>query len=361
MFAVTLIVAVAVLLSLAARWINPASYGAMSALGLLMPPLFILNFICLLFWIIRWKKTAFIPLALFLITVWGISMFFRPALTLDHSDRSLDRSLVSVVSYNVRGMMAEADRKKRLFVSSMDSVIAAIDSLNPAILCIQEFQSTRDFPRQYFEHNLHNLHYAKVRYNIGGDGDHGWGTAIFSRFPIVKSGHIDFPETSNSVIWADLSVNRDTVRVFNAHLQTTSITASDEDYIVNMGFMGDSTRTTQIRKMLGKLADNYTRRAGQADTLARRIAASPYPVIVCGDFNDTPVSFTYRKISHGLKDCFRESGRGYGYTFRGFLNLLRIDYILHSREIECVEYVSPDFDCSDHNPVAVKMRINSPK
>lgn len=357
MFGVTVVVILAVLLSWAARWINPATYGSLASLGLLMPLLFTANFLCLLYWVIRWKKMAFVPLGVFLLFSWGISMFFRPRFTKDYSEPAQDRSLVSVMTYNVRGMMEAVDRDAGTFVSSMDRIISAVDSLHPAILCIQEFQSTRDYPRRYFDEAMPNLHYRKVRYNIGGSDDHGWGVAIYSRYPIAASGHFDFEGTSNSIIWADIAVNQDTVRVFNAHLQTTSISAGDQEFIVNMGFVTDSTRSTKLKRVVGKLKDNYIIRAGQADTLARSIASSPHPVIVCGDFNDTPVSYTYRRVSKGLKDSFREAGSGYGYTYRGFFNMLRIDYILHSKSIECVEYTSPKFDYSDHNPVAVRLRL----
>ncbi len=359
MLAVSALIAAAVILSWAARMINPATYGIMSAMGLLMPAIFLANFLCLLYWIIRWRWGVFIPLAVFIVGVWGVTMFWRPQLTQDHTDRSRDRSLVSIATYNVRGMMREVDHERRKFVSSMDDVISAVDSLGAGILCMQEFQSTRDYPRRHFEEALPQYTHKRVRYNIGGAEDLGWGLAIYSKYPITASGHIDFEGTSNSVIWADIAVQRDTVRVFNAHLQTTSITASDHEYIVNMDFVGDSTRTAKVKRIIARMGNNYAIRAGQADTLAANIKTSPYPFVVCGYFNATPVSYAYRNIKKRLRDSFREAGHGYGHTYRGFFNTLRIDYIMHSRTVECVEYASPSFDCSDHNPVVVKMRINN--
>ncbi len=233
-----------------------------------------------------------------------------------------------------------------------------VDSLRPDILCIQEFASTPENPASDFEAALPVYYYKRVRYNVAGsEQNYGWGNAVYSKFPITASGHIDFEGTNNSILWADIAIRRDTVRVFNAHLQTTAIKASDERYIVGGDFVGDSTRTSRVRGIVGRLTRNYVIRAAQADTLAARIASSPHPVIVCGDFNDTPASWAYHRISRGLGDSFREAGQGYGYTYRGFFNLLRIDYMLHSREIECVEYSSPSFDNSDHNPVAVKLRM----
>jgi endonuclease/exonuclease/phosphatase family metal-dependent hydrolase len=242
----------------------------------------------------------------------------------------------------------------------MREVISVVDSLRPDILCLQEFASTPRYPSTDFERELPVYHYKRIRFNVAGtDGNHGWGNAIYSKYPITGSGHIDFEGTNNSILWADIAAGRDTVRVFCAHLQTTAIKASDERYIVEGNFVGDDTGSSQLRGMVGRLTRNYIIRAAQADTLAGRISSSPYPVVVCGDFNDTPVSYAYRRIAHGLKDSFREAGRGYGYTYRGFFNLLRIDYMLHSPSIECVWYSSPSFDNSDHNPVAVKLHLQN--
>jgi endonuclease/exonuclease/phosphatase family metal-dependent hydrolase len=358
MVAASITVAILVTLSWMARWIPPSSYGFMSAAGLFVPVLFVANFMCLLYWVIRWKRGVYLPLAVFVIGLWSVTMFFRPSLTQSHTDHSKDRSLVGVTTYNVRGMVRSVGGSSQLR-SSMSDVVAVIDSLKPDILCLQEFASTELYPASDFERALPSYHYKSVRYNADTNRDnYGWGNAIFSKFPIAGSGHIDFSGTNNSILWADIAAGRDTVRVFCAHLQTTAIKASDERYIVDMDFVSDDTRTSRVRGMVGRLTRNYIIRAAQADTLASRIAASPHPVIVCGDFNDTPASWAYRRIARGLRDSFREAGRGYGYTYRGFFNLLRIDYMLHSPTMECIEYVSPSFDNSDHNPVSVKLRMN---
>ncbi len=358
MVVVSVLVAAGFALSWMARLVPPASYGFMSAAGLFAPVLYAANFVCLLYWVIRWRRGVYIPLAVMVAGLWCVTLFFRPQLTQDHTDYSRDRSLVSVVSYNVRGMMRPMAGAGSSLRSSMDDVVAVVDSLRPDILCIQEFASTPERPASRFEQALPLYNYSRKRYNIfSSESNHGWGNAIYSKFPIAGSGHIDFEGTNNSILWADIAVRRDTVRVFNAHLQTTAIKASDERYIVDMDFTGDET-LSRVKGMVGRLTQNYIIRSAQADSLAARIAASPYPVVVCGDFNDTPVSWAYRRIARGLKDSFREAGRGYGHTYRGFFDMLRIDYMLHSPRMTCVWYASPSFDNSDHNPVAVKLRFN---
>jgi endonuclease/exonuclease/phosphatase family metal-dependent hydrolase len=358
MVAVSVLVAVGVMLSWMARWIPPASYGFMSAAGLFAPALFVANFMCLLYWVIRWRRGVYIPLVVFAAGLWSVTLFFRPVITQSHTDHSKDRSIFSVATYNVRGMMQSVGGSSSRLRSSIDDVVAVVDSLNPEILCLQEFASTELNPATEFERKMPLYNYHAKRYNnSSSNNNHGWGNAIYSKYPIAATGHIDFDGTNNSILWADIAAGHDTLRVFCAHLQTTAIKASDERYIVDMDFMGDQTRTSRVKGILGRLTQNYIIRATQADTLASCIASSPHPVIVCGDFNDTPASWAYRRIARGLRDSFREAGRGYGYTYRGFFNLLRIDYMLHSPSLECVEYSSPSFDNSDHNPVSVKLRM----
>jgi len=294
----------------------------------------------------------YVSLAVFALGVWNVTLFFKPGFTRDYADHSADRSLVNVTSYNVRGMLMDGPGTSGALRSSIPQVAAAVDSLRPDVLCLQEFRSTPEYSAARFEERLRGVYnYKTVR------GDFSWGNAIYSKFPIARSGLIEFEDTSNSILWADVVVRRDTLRVFNAHLQTTAVKATDEQYLVDMDFVSGDDDSSRLKGILGRLRDNYVIRAAQADTLAARIASSPHAVVVCGDFNDTPVSWAYRRISRGLDDSFREAGRGYGHTYRGFFDLLRIDYMLHSRSIECVEYRSPSFDNSDHNPVAVRLRI----
>ena len=179
---------------------------------------------------------------------------------------------------------------------------------------------------------------------------------IYSRYPILRAGRVD---TMKNFVWADLAMREDTVRVFSVHLHTTAISSDDSRYIERREFLDDVNGDEKLRSIVSRLASNNRNRAVQADTLAAMIASSPYPVIVCGDFNDTPASYTYRTVSDNMKDAFREVGRGYSYTYRGFFDLLRIDYVLCSEEFEPLSYgVVDSMRYSDHYPVFVRLRYN---
>ena len=356
----TVICAAVLLLAYLARYVNPNDVWIFAFLGLAAPVFYIVNVVLLLYWVLRWRAYAFIPLAVLLTGIGGISSFFRPVLSKRYVEPS-DEAALTVVSYNVMGFLSREDPRH---VSNMRETVSFIDSLAPDLLFIQEYQSTPKAPAREIDSLLGALPYRVVNYKVSGTPGHGWGLAIYSRYPVVRSGHVDFEHSTNSSLWADVAVRKgDTLRLFNNHLQTTSINSSDRDFITTPEFMqSDSeTKKERVRNIVHKLRENYKIRARQADSLAPLIASSPYPVIVCGDFNDTPMSYAYHTIRGGLSDAFSEKGHGMTNTYRGFFNLFRIDYVLHSSELETLSYSTPPSDRSDHNPVLVRLKLPGPR
>ena len=166
-----------------------------------------------------------------------------------------------------------------------------------------------------------------------------------------------FPESQNSAMWVDIAVRKDTIRVFNNHLQTTQIDENDRKFLRTEP-LSDTLRNDKAKGIARKLKRNFMKRAEQADSVALRIHDGTPRVIVCGDFNDTPMSYVYRTMARGLRDAFRECGSGYSHTFRGFYNTLRIDYVL-SGGFEPLSYEVLPVDYSDHHPVVVRLRKSS--
>ena len=128
------------------------------------------------------------------------------------------------------------------------------------------------------------------------------------------------------------------------------------------GFIGSHLCTRLIEEgniviCLDNFRENTVRRAGQAEQISSLINATEYPLIVCGDFNDPPGTFTYETLKNGLKDGFQTAGEGYGATYRGFHHLLRIDYLFHSTLLEGIKYKVIPYDMSDHNPVYLEVGL----
>jgi endonuclease/exonuclease/phosphatase family metal-dependent hydrolase len=153
---------------------------------------------------------------------------------------------------------------------------------------------------------------------------------------------------------ADLLIGRDTVRLFNLHLESVRLRHEDYSFIsgFDLQFEKDEKIQENSLRIIKKLKTAFTRRAGQVSYLSEAIKDSPYPVILCGDFNDTPNSYTYQQLTDKLVDSFKESGTGFGNTYIGKLPSFRIDYILHDDYFISSDYQRKTISLSDHYPVS---------
>jgi endonuclease/exonuclease/phosphatase family metal-dependent hydrolase len=184
------------------------------------------------------------------------------------------------------------------------------------------------------------------------------GTVILSRFPILAGGDVQFENTSNSTLWADIKVGeKKVVRVYNIHLQSNRVTKTTAK-VIEKGDLDEEETWQDIGFVLGRVGSATSLRAEQAQKLREHIAACKLPVIICGDFNDTPNSYVYSLLSDGFHDTFRQKALGLGTTFGGALPLLRIDYILTEKSITTFSCRTiRDGDFSDHYPVFAALGI----
>ena len=325
---ITLVVVALFLTTLFVPSLDPPQHGEVSTLGLVAPIIYAMQAALTLYWIVRWRPfIAVVMVFVSLLGVFQLSLFYKLELRRVYSEPNLkpryDKKALKVMSYNVRSFIDD-NRERQL-----DSIVKIIKAVNPDILCLQEmgFSDIADSLLEPLKPMPHSL----SRVNLS--------PAIYSRYPIIRASRMD---TLKNFVWADIVIkkdknNEDTIRVFNNHLHSTAIRRDDSNYIENHEYLeGDSLG--KVHSMVKRLTENNRVRAEQADTLAALVATSPYPVIVCGDFNDTPVSYTYRTVARKLNDPYRKVGRGYSHTYRGFFDMLRIDYIFYSDEFEALSY-----------------------
>ena len=179
-------------------------------------------------------------------------------------------------------------------------------------------------------------------------GKQHFGVALFSRHPIAQQGEVNLiSDRINRCIYADIVKGKDTVRVYSAHLASIRFGKEDYDFVSGReeGFWSGGKRLTT------RLMDAYKRRAEQVSAIRTHMAKSPHPVVLCGDFNDTPASHAYRELDHELEDSFREANRGLGRTYVGTFPSFRIDYIWHSPELKAASCEVLKGDFSDHRAV----------
>lgn len=207
------------------------------------------------------------------------------------------------------------------------------------------------YPYSYFDFSIHN---SRRQY----------GLAVFSRYPLLNKKTIRYESRANISDCCDVLIGSDTVRLINNHLESNRFTADDFERL-NTNSFNDSSNS--LFSLLNKMRRAYSFRSEEARVVGKEISASPYPVIVAGDMNDVPVSYTYRQISNsirGLQDCFLQNGSfSCGNTFKigkkpwnrvlGF----RIDYIFVSSLFKVIDFRIDELDYSDHFPSIVTLRI----
>lgn len=344
----SLVVAVTMVVTYLIPYVNPATVWFLPALGLAAPVIYVSTVVLALYWIIRWRIVrASLMFSLVLVGLFKVSLFYKPELQRVYGEVTYDRNAFKVMTYNVRSFYGENGQ------SSVPRVVELINAEDPDLICLQEFNAR--LSSQCDEFGLLDEKYESAVFGRtqAPDSLYGAPLVIMSKYHILKSGVTLKPNTS---VWADVLMGDDTIRIFNNHLRSTAIKASDNEYITSHRFLSDTASEVKIRSIVDRLRENSVLRAGQVDTIAYAIASKRGRRIVCGDFNDTPVSYVYHTMSQGLNDAFRECGSGYSHTFRGFYNTLRIDYVLSSEGLETLSYDVLPVECSDHHPVFVRFK-----
>lgn len=348
----TIAVALATLLSYIAPTVDPNTSLFFPFLGLIAPFLYIVNALLMLLWVIRWRPIAFVPLAVLLIGIGQVNKYYRPGFSKKYDESVREAGTVRIMTYNVAGFWSYGDSPRK---NTMEDIKDYIREQNPDIICFQEFEINSKYALEDFNEGMDDWKYNQISYVKGDGKPTGWGIAVFSKYPLTNRESIRHPSTNNSSTVADVIVRRDTIRIFNNHLQTTQVSEDDRDFL-DYEALYDTDRNDKAMNIARKLIRNFRVRAVQADSIALRIHESDRSVIVCGDFNDTPSSYTYRTIKGDLTDAFRTKGQGTVSTYKELWGLFRIDYIFHSKDYVTVRYYSDDLPWSDHDPVIVDIK-----
>lgn len=198
---------------------------------------------------------------------------------------------------------------------------------------------------------MNDYHYSYNR-KLDFDDKHHFGIITFSKYPIINKQTISFaPGNYNSIFqYCDIKKGADTFRVFNIHLQSLKFSNENRRYLETPSIKDDDN-FTESKSVIAKLKKGFLLRRIQSDRIREFIDKSPYPVIVCGDFNDVPNSYSYRTIGKGMKNAFTEKGTGIGRTFIGISPTLRIDDIFTDERFNVEQFVRVKIKMSDHFPI----------
>jgi endonuclease/exonuclease/phosphatase family metal-dependent hydrolase len=351
----TSICLVALILSYLAPFVHPTTFWLLPFFGLAYPIIIICTLFFLVVWGIARSKWFFI---VFLFIIVGGKLHFRLYSLPFGLEKEKSPASLKLLSYNVQNFDVYNVGFNKDY-SNRDSIFAYLARENADIVCFQEFYSQDDknkFPTKDTLHKILKAEFFHDRMSFNRHYKNYFGVAMYSKYPMLTRGHIDFDESvkssNNFCIFADIVKNQDTIRVYTTHFQ--SIRLQTDDY----AFFGDTVYTGQeksdAKNMLRKLHLAYQKRAHQAEKVLEHMQQSPYKVIICGDFNDTPMSHTYNLFYKVYTDAFRNSASGLGVTYAGKVPAGRIDYIFHSKDIKSNNFTIQKGIFSDHKAISVE-------
>lgn len=342
--------AFALIISYVSVHISPETIWIMPFFGLLYPYLVIINLAFVLYWILRMKWLAVISLITILA---GWNHLERSVQLQGALESPENQPLFKLMSYNVQNL--SNDNVNLVNPSVRENIMRFVIDVKPDILCLQEFVVIHPDPDGFIDSISIALglpYHAYAAYSERSKRKIG-AIFTFSRFPILRSEGLKKDDIHHLAIISDIKWGTDTFRLFNVHLESVRLKHEDYQFISELDLQFEQNENIRegSKRIFSKLRTAYSKRAVQADMLVSKIKETPHPVILCGDFNDTPNSYAYQKLTSHLKDAFVESGHGFGNTYIGKLPSFRIDYILYDKHFSSRGFSRERVRYSDHYPV----------
>ncbi|MBD0778746.1 endonuclease/exonuclease/phosphatase family protein [Maribacter sp. ANRC-HE7] len=279
-----------------------------------------------MYWALKGKKQILLSIVILLFGYLTQDSFLR-IFDANHVPGKED---IKVLTFNVHGFNGIEGMKNPI---SKDKIIDFISQQNADIICLQEFDSRM---KGKFEN-------YPFRFIILNQSDKSPQT-IFSKFPIIDKGSLDFPDSANDAIYADVLVGQDTLRVYNVHLQSFQVRPR-------------SFKREAPDRLLNRLNKSFQKQQEQANIVKAHASRVSYGKIICGDFNNTQFSSMYNTIKGEMNDSFEEKGYGFGNTYLFKFLPFRIDFILADPELEIKSHQNFDVRLSDHTPVMASFRL----
>lgn len=311
--------------------VDPACGEGWVLTALSTPAVVFVALVLLVVWLAarRWLRAALMAAALVILHPWLAAM--------------LQLRMPREGTCDLRTMTFNADgfRAADGFRSAVRRTAELLSDTEADVVCIQEFRTTIDYDTLQVVRMLGMPFYAA-----------SGSVVLLSRYPILEATPLPIRTEpgnhTNGALEADVETPRGRIRVIACHLQTTGVSTLEHDYARNGSGIPVAT-------LAGELSVQAVRRASQIETLVGSACASDCPVVLAGDFNDPPATYTYHVAALRLRDSFREGGSGWGGTFRRAWGLLRLDYVFHSDGLRCTRYRIVPSAISDHKPVVADL------
>ena len=320
------ILAILLLLSYLLPYISPETVPIFTIISLAVPVLLALNIFFIIYWIIKLKKYFTMSLISIILGIGYISNIYK------FSEKKIFlNDDLKVMSYNVRLFNHYKWSTDSTIVKKISSFIAEKE---PDVLSIQEYYDAESLQLKY------PYQFIKTKSNFNK-----FGLAIFSKFKIINSGSLDLKESANNIIYTDILKDKDTIRVYNIHLESLKMNTSQENF-----------GTKNSDKLLEQMEASFQKQAKQVELFLQHEKKWDGKKILCGDFNNTAFSWVYRELSNEKQDAFKEAGKGLGKTFN-YWYPLRIDFILTDANFDINNFKTFDIPYSDHYPILARLNL----
>ncbi len=355
------IVAILFLLGCYGYWFNPEYFWPLGFLTLSAFYFLLILLLFLLVWLFAKSRLS-------LISAVAILLAYKPVLHIipfritNSFSQQKPKNTLRVMSWNVAQFDALHSIKHP---EIKDQMISLINEYQPDIACFQEMvcEDSAVIKHGHVSEYLQRLNFADYFYSYNRKDDFfeyaHFGIIIFSKYPVINRQTVMwYPNDYNSIIqYADIVKGYDTFRIFNIHLQSLRFSKENLKYIDEPSIEEDKT-IKESKSIISKFRNGFKKRKIQADRIREEMEKSPYPLIVCGDFNDVPNSYAYHTIGKRMNDAFAEKGAGLGRTYSGISPTLRIDNIFVDNKFEVEQYERVKKKLSDHFPVLADIMIN---
>jgi endonuclease/exonuclease/phosphatase family metal-dependent hydrolase len=335
MFFLNIVLTVSTFVAYVLPFLAPKLFPILSVLTLFLPFMLVLNVLFFGFWGIQLKRQILLSGLVLLMGITFINKFYKFSTTnLPSSDADF-----KVMSYNVRLFNKFCWSDKQTVPIEISDFVKEKD---PEILCIQEYSKTQDFDYSNY----------KYKYILSKGKKIITGQAIFSKFPIIHTGDIVFPNSSNNAIFADIKKGKDTLRVYCIHLQSIKISPDVNEINEDVNEINQK----KSEKMFKRISKAFKKQQLQAAIIMEHQKACSHPIIICGDMNNSAFSYVYRSIKGDLQDAFEKAGSGFGKTYDFNYFPARIDYIFADKKMKVKNFQNyTDIIDSDHFPVMVRL------
>ena len=328
-----IVAALALFLCLLVPWMPAETYPAYAFLSLIVPFVILINTVLFAIWLFIKRKIALLLAVPLVLSVFVLKPFFK--LTGHSVEEAIEG--VKILSFNTRKFNAY----QQLQLKDADQLILDfVTAQDPDIACFQEF-----YHGMKESEHLSQYDYKFIDYS-DGEPQNRVIQAIYSKYPILGVSRITFPKSSNSAIYADIEIDKDTVRVYNLHLQSFNIVPDFK----NM-------EKQKYRKIMNKIKHAMRLQKQQVGIIREHLASSPYTTLIVGDFNATQYSNAYHTLTEGFSDSYFKAGKGFGRTYdlKGYP--MRIDYILGDGGVEFHSHRNYDHRYSDHYPLMAGFKL----